>query len=204
MDFKIVERNVINTTTIFLVNQGTLPQQVIDGMMSLVLSSDGCKIETSRLEQFVRFSSESLIACHKSTEYFNKFKQLPDKMKMRLATETRIIDIITLNANDRQKYLEDLRKVKCNGKNWKLNLRLIEMFNQVTETENTKDVELIEKEFWDEEDDDDCIEEDIEDTDEVDTHVSGALYGMVPFEIMKHYLRFNKLSQAKSLFERIE
>ena len=104
MDFNIIGRNVINSTTVFLVNQGTLPQQVIDGMMSLVLSSDGCKIETSRLEQFVRFTSESLITRHQTTEYFNKFKQLPDKMKMRLATETRIIDIVALNANDRQKY----------------------------------------------------------------------------------------------------
>ena len=139
MDFNIVGRNVINSTTIFLVNQGTLPQEVIDGMMSLVLSSDGCYIETVRLEQFVRFTSESLISRHKSTEYFNKFKQLPDNMKMRLATETKIADIIATNANERHKYLDDLRTVKCVGKYWKMNLRFIEMYNQVVETENTED-----------------------------------------------------------------
>ena len=215
MDYKIIGRDLINATTLYLVNKGTLPQQVIDGMISLILSPDGFKIEkcsnAPKLEQFVRFVSESLISMHNTSQYFAKFKQLPDKMKMYLATETQIAEIITQNANERQNYLCDLRTVRYNGRVWNINLRLIEFYNQVVDTEFVDDVKTIDNEFRkiiapiyrDE-----GIEEDIDGEENIEDPLfeepSTLILSQVAREIMKFYLKSDKLDYARCLFEFIE
>ena len=72
-----IEAQVANATTKFLIHHGSLPPQVVDQLLMLVLSENGMNISTQRLEMYVRFCVESFIYTDQTDKYFECFKQLP-------------------------------------------------------------------------------------------------------------------------------
>lgn len=72
-----IEAEIANATTPFLVYHGSLPSEVVDQLLSLVLSKNGMNISSPRLELFVRFCVESFIYTDDATKFFELFKQLP-------------------------------------------------------------------------------------------------------------------------------
>ena len=217
-----IEAEVANATTKFLIHHGSLPPEVVDQLLSLVLSENGMNISTQRLEMYVRFCVESVtIYTNNAQKYFDLFKQLPNKFKMRLVVHTKIALLFETTQENRFRYLEHLETIKSNAWQWQANLYMTGLHHELIDTdgENIEECDDLFRrrftriEMTDPEGDvstESDTSESSEENDEVkDTHndsdeISLRLRRRLGRDVMKHYLMKGKVEEAQSLVDLFE
>lgn len=217
-----IEGEVANATTKFLVHHGSLSPEVVDPLLSLVLSENGMNISTQRLEMYVRFCVESVtIYTNNAQKYFDLFKQLPDKLKMRLVVHTKIALLFETTQENRFRYLEHLETIKSEAWQWRANLYMTGLHHKLIDTdgENIEEcddlfrrrftrIEMTDPEEGVSSESD--TSESSEENDEVkDTHndsdeISLRLRRRLGRDVMKHYLMKGKVEEAQSLVDLFE
>ena len=118
-----IEGQIANATTKFLIHHGSLPSEVVDRLLTLVLSEKGVNVSTQRLSMYVRFCVESILIYTDDTEkYFELFKQLPATLKMRLVVTTKLAIVFKTTKEKRIRYLDHLKTIKSDADGWMHNL----------------------------------------------------------------------------------
>lgn len=218
-----IESQISDVTTKFLIYHGSLPSEIVDQILTLVLSEDGLNISTKRLEKFVRYCVESFIYTDDAEKYFERFKKLSIQLKMRLAVHTKLPELFITTNERRKSYLELLNTIKSDEVGWSSNMRMEKLHYELLST-NVENVEkcddfihvLCINETSDSKMDcaikDDSDGSNPEKTEDENTQIAaGDSNGLSAFimdrlgcDLMAHYLKNNRTMQAQSLAHILE
>ena len=200
-----IEAELANATTQFLMHHGSLPSQVVDQIFALVFSDKGMEMSMTRLEMFVRFCVESLIYTQNAETCFERFKKMPDRFKIRLVVFTNLPDLFEATHEKRSKYLEHLRTIQSGTDEWNVNLSMIELHHELLNT-NGRNIEACDElvmividRLLSSTVGSDCMSDNIDDTEEF-----SHLKLRIGRDLMRQYLKTNKIEQAQALVDMFE
>lgn len=200
-----IESEIANDITRLLKHHGSLPSGVVDQLLTLVLSEYGMDFSMQRLEMFVRFCVESFIYTDNTEAYFEMFKKLQDGFKIRLVIYTNLPVIFESTYQQRLQFLEHLKTLRSENNQWRTNILIIELHHDLLNTDGKKStagddliVTVLDRLLYS------TISSDIMPDKVDDTEAFSHLKFKIGRDLMKYYLKTNKIRQAQTLVDVLE
>lgn len=176
-----------------LYQHGTYSSEMIDKLLMFVMSEEGLRLKSKILCRIVANLNLSIIYPYSKDKYFQHFKSLSDKVKVRLASETIISHVLTSTNQDRSEYLNILLSISTiNNPQWHQILKILEMhFGLLAGGDNIDKCDDLIRQF--------CVQPPLELVKEYS--VFPSLLKRLQFDTMKYYLDNNMIGQARSLVD---